>query len=281
MDMSFADEIAAWAAKENSVQGLTLIGSQARSENDQVWRADKQSDWDFQIISSRPNLFLNRAWTRRLTKAVQVYAIRRASIGGVPKIAVLFEEIEADLVIIPAKLLKLLRFAVSLGLHRRSTLIQRRVQELAVVIRPGWKFLKGADGWDAFYRRVIVDVADPRLSDDDIRDLADGFVCDYVWTNRKLARGELIAAQRMLHRSLAETNMRFFHELKMRRRERTFPEGRRAEMIASEDQLNLIRVSALCDELNLRTALDRSASCCRELVNSLLEDTWSWPHFQK
>jgi hypothetical protein len=35
---------------------------------------------------------------------------------------------------------------------------------LAVVIRPGWRFLKGGREWDAFYRRVVAEVDDPRFS---------------------------------------------------------------------------------------------------------------------
>lgn len=275
--MSLAEEIAVWAGRESSVRGLVLIGSQVRSTEDVVWRSDEQSDWDFQIITSRPELFETREWTQALGRGVHLYAVRRAAIGGVPKIAALFHGAEADLVIVPANLFSVLKIAVSLGLHRRSAWLRRRMQELAVVIRPGWKFLKGAQQWEPFYRRVLAEVADPRLSDEEIGNLANGFVCDYVWTERKIARGELIAAQRMLHRSLIETNIRFLHELKLRRGERTFPEARRAERVSSDDQLNLLRVSAACEPATLRDALETSASSCRQLVSLLLGNKWRWP----
>jgi len=275
--MALGEEIAEWAERESSVRGLVLIGSQVRPAEDVVWRSDKQSDWDFQIIASRPELFGTREWTQALGRQVHTYAVRRAAIGGVPKIAALFQGAEADFVVIPANLLSILKIAVRLGLHRRSAWVRRRTQELAVVIRPGWKFLKGAKQWELFYQRVVAGVADPRLSDEEIRSLADSFVCDYVWTDRKIARGELIAAQRMLHRSLIETNIRFLHELKLRSGERTFPEARRAERVSSGNQLNFLRVSAVCEPAALRDALETSASSCRQLVSLLLGNKWRWP----
>ena len=64
------------------------------------------------------------------------------------------------------------------------------------VIRPGWRFLKGGETWDEFYKKTVADVDDPRLSDDEAKRIANIFICDYIWVARKIDRGELIAAQR-------------------------------------------------------------------------------------
>ena len=268
----------AWAQREPTVQGLTLIGSQTRAADDQIWRADAQSDWDFQIISSQPEMFADAVWTRGLVGTeVRAYAARAARIGGVPKVNAIFAGAEADFVVLPAGMLRRLKFFVRLGLHRRGGKTRRALQDLAIVIRPGWRFLKGADTWEPFFRQVVADVPDARLDDESARRLAEAFVCDYVWLQRKLDRGELLAAQRMLHRELAETNFRLQHEVKLRRGERSFPEARRIERIATTAELSGVSVNASLDAAALRAAAERSAETCRELLGSLVGEQWRWP----
>src|ERR1035438_8838673 len=177
----------------------------SKSEADKLWRADAYSDWDFQVIASRSKQFENGAWTKDISGfELQAYAARTAIIGGVPKVSAVFTKAEADLVIIPAISARLLRWSIRLGLHKREGRVRRHVQDLAEVIRPGWRFLKGGEKWGKMYRRAIDDVQDPHLEDQEVRNLAESFVCDYVWTLRKIARGELMAAQRMLFLGLAE-----------------------------------------------------------------------------
>ena len=233
--------LAAWAATEPAVSGLVLIGSRQRGAGDAVWRADAQSDWDFQIITSRPGTFERPEWTRGLggIRDPGLCAPRSARIGGVPKVNLLYEGGEADFVVIPAKVIRRVRFLTGLAgpPSQRAGPARRQLQDLAVVIRPGWRFLKDTGQWDRFYRRAVAEVPDPRVGDELARQLAEGFVCDYVWTIRKIDRGELRAAQRMAHRELAETNFRLLHELKLRRGERTFPEARRLERIAGAAEL--------------------------------------------
>ena len=107
--------------------------------------------------------------------------------------------------------------------------------------------------------------------------LADGFVCDYLWTIRKIERGELLAAQRMLHRSLAETNIRLLHEIKLRKGQLTFPEGRRAEFVLNGNELSALIVSTTPERVALRSAVHKSAGTCRDLMRDLVGNAWHWP----
>lgn len=275
--MNLAERVAAWAGQEPTVKGLVLIGSRIHSDETGLRRADPNSDWDFQVITSRPSMFLQQAWTISLGTAVRTYAVRNTVIGRVPKIAAIFDDGEADFVIIDARTLRLGRWLLSLGLHRRSARLRRSLQDLALIVRPGWRFLKDSSNWDGFYRRLISEVEDPRLSDADSKALADGFVCDYVWTIRKIERGELLAAQRMLHRSLAEANIRLLHEIKLRKHQMTFPEGRRAEFVLNESELSSLSVNAIPERGALLSAVDKSASSCRDLMQTLLGNAWRWP----
>lgn len=275
--MNFSDRIAAWAQHEASVKALWLIGSQVRRADDRVWQADAQSDWDFQIVASDPEMFATPGWTKVLGVPLRTYAVRRAAIGGLPKVAALFAGADADFVVLPAGRLRLARWAVAFGFHRRSLTLRRMLQDLAVVIRPGWRMLKGAEIWQPFCERVVAEVPDPRLGDQEVRNLAEGFVCDAVWTLHKIDRGEWLAAQRMLHRSLAETNLRLLHELRLRHGERSFPEGRRAERILPPAEMARIAVKASPDAESLRAAVEKSAATCRELVRALVGESWHWP----
>jgi hypothetical protein len=274
---NFADIVAAWAQREPSVQALVLIGSQSRRPDDPVWRADAQSDWDFQIITSNPQLFADAAWTRGLAGAeVRAYAVREARLGDVPKIAAVFAGAEADFVILPAARLDQLKQATELGQHSSAGEVRRNLQSVAVVLRPGWRFLKGAETWEPYYRWIVAEVPDPRLDDAAARSLAEGFVCDYVWTLRKLERGELLAAQRMLHRELAETNFRLLHELKLRRNERSFPDARRIERVAGANEVAGVTVAAMPAAASLHAAVVGSGATLRELMSALAPG-WRWP----
>lgn len=275
---NLGDIVSGWAAGTESVSGVALFGSRVRADSDLSAVADERSDWDFQIISSDPAMFGGRLWADALAGArLRVYAPRMTRFGKVPKVNAVFEGAEADFVIIPARTLQLAKIMVALGLHRREGLLRRRLRDLSIVIRPGWRFLKGHDKWDAFYRRVVAEVDDARLGDDEVRALGNAFVCDYLWTLRKVDRGELIAAQRMMHHELVETNLRLFHELKLRRAERSFPDGRRIEQIAKASEVSRMSLSVPCEAPGLRAGAQASAAVFRELMESLVAGSWKWP----
>lgn len=275
----FASVLGAWAHARPDVRGLVLIGSQVRGAADRAAGADAQSDWDFQLITRRPARYADRAWTRELPAlGLQVYAHRR-TFGGVRKVTAFFSSVEVDLVLVPALSLSLARLAVAAGLHRRAgatSLLRRRLADLAIVVRPGFRFLKGEAAWGAFYRRVVAEVADPRLRDAEVRALAESFVCDALWVAKKIRRGELLAAQRLLHQSLAETNFRLLHELRLRRGLRSFPEARRLELVAPEESA-VVSVQSALEPAGLRRALTGSVATFERLTAALLNGDWQWP----
>jgi hypothetical protein len=275
----FGSVLTEWAVKEPTVSGLVLIGSRERAEEDAIWRADCESDWDFHLITSKPNRFLDSIWTKELNGAeLRVYAARMTRIGSVPKVNAIFENTEVDLVIIPSRIVKFARILTKVGWHRRNGKVRQFLQDLAVVVRPGYRFLKDTADWGTFYKFAIGAVTDARLNNDGVRRIADGFVCDYIWTVRKISRGELFAAQRMLHRELMETNFKLLHELKLRRGERSFPEARRIERIAKPEELaQLILPPSALEAKALLAAVEKSAQACRELTKELVGEGWAWP----
>jgi hypothetical protein len=268
----------AWAERTPSVKGLVLIGSRERAASDRMSGVDAQSDWDFQIITTAPMDFANRDWTCGLPgMELKVYATRVARIGGVPKVNAIFSNAEADFVVIPRWRLGLAKCAVALGQHRREGKLRSGLQDLVSVIRPGWRFLKGGRHWDSLYRRVVAEVPDPRLDDAATCALADIFLCESRWVQRKIARGELIAAQRMLHWELAETNFRLLHELKLRRGELSFERARRIERVATAEELVAVEVKAALEAGALRAAVEWSETTMRGLMRELVGERWNGP----
>lgn len=266
-----------WAESEPTVKALVLIGSQVRPADDVVWKADAQSDWDFQLISSDPGMFASSGWTSGLKDLeLRTYAPRQTRVGRVPKVSMVFNGAEADLVVLPARGMRLMRLLVTLGFHRKGR-TKRLLQDLAIVVRPGFRFLKGGEMWEPFFRRVVAEVPDARLDDDEARRLAEMFRCDAVWILRKIERGELLAAQRLLHQSLAETNIRLLHELRLRRGERSFPEGRRIERVVSLKELGSVTVGAVPEAESLRGAVRKAEATCDELMNGLVGPGWRRP----
>ncbi|MEY2879577.1 MAG: hypothetical protein RLZZ15_1957, partial [Verrucomicrobiota bacterium] len=54
-----------WAEREPSVSALVLIGSHARAAGSPE-AADEFSDWDFQVVATRPEKFGTREWLREV-----------------------------------------------------------------------------------------------------------------------------------------------------------------------------------------------------------------------
>ena len=276
MSESFADKLARWAESHPQVKALVLIGSHVR-EAGTVNHADAESDWDFQLLTSDLSFWQRRDWVEELGYGRPLAYSFRPTFGGVNKVTfILPGRIEVDLVILAARPLAGARIAVKLGLHRRLGGVRKGLGLLAVVIRPGYRFLKGEEKFGALYRQVVKEVDDPRLGDSEVVELAEGFVCDLVWQRRKLARGEFLAAQRMLHRELLETNFRLWHELRLRKQLESFPEARRIELVATPEELLAVTGAARPNRIEMAVATDAAWQTLRQLMGALVP-AWQAP----
>lgn len=273
---ALADAFIAWAKREPSIAALVLIGSRSRAVGE-VSAADRFSDWDFQVVTSRPELFADRGWLRAAGLPEPLACVvRTGRLGRTGRGTAIFTEGELDCVLLPAGKLRLARWAFALGLGERLTR-NPALGDLALVLRPGHRVIKGGPGWETFFRRVATEVPLPRLDDRAVAELADGFVCDCVSTLQKIDRGELIAAQRWLHAQLVETNFRLIHELRLRRGETSFPDARRIESLRDPVLVAALAVRATPDRESLVQAVEHSAQTCRAAVAALVGNAWHWP----
>jgi len=260
-----------WADQEPGVRVVTLFGALARGA------ATASSDVDLQVVTTRPELLAERGWTRQLKgHRLHAYAVRAAT-GGVRKATGLFDTGEIDLVIIPYSRLRLARTAVALGLHRRSRSLAAALAHMTVILRPGHEVLRGGAGWTRFYRTVVDEVPDPRLDDAEVKSLAETVYVDAFWITRKVAQGELVAAQRWLHRTPAEVNFRLLNEWRARRGERLCFDARRAEQVLPPQELSAITLNAPLEPAALLAVARQSVTTARWLVRELTGTSPEWP----
>ncbi len=270
------EKITAWALAEKEIAMVALIGSRARDRSDPL-AADDQSDWDFQIATDSEHLFVDSRWLRNLGLVPVHYVDRMGRLGSARKITAIFATTEVDCVILPLASLRAAAKQVLQSWPSVPPPLFHAAADLASVLQGGFTFLKGGEEFEKFYVFAATRITESRLSDAAAVALADGFVCDYVATMKKIRRGELIAARRWLHVQLIEANLRLLHELRQRRSLPSQPDGRRLESL-NEPRLAGLRCDAGLDAAQLSAASDGAAESLRELMRDLVGAAWSWPN---
>ena len=116
------------------------------------------------------------------------------------------------------------------------------------------------------------------MSNESVRRCADVFLCDFFWVLQKLERGELVAAQHLLHRSLSETNLRLLREVRLRKGELlpSFGLGRKVEKLLRSEQLDRIQIEARLNRDELQLAAWKAFKTLVQFVYEL-DPTWSVP----
>jgi hypothetical protein len=140
----------------------------------------------------------------------------------------------------------------------------------------GQKVLKGGPGWQRFYTRVVNEVPLAHLTDEAAISLGEGAYVDAISILGKLERGEFVAVQRWLHRSLIETNFKILHELRVRKGLVSYPDGRRVEQLLSPEELRAVRFEVTLDPGSLRTAILSSLSGTHRLLHELTGKSPTW-----
>ncbi len=211
----------AWLQAEPAVCSAVLFGSRARKAG-AVASHDAWSDVDLHIVTDAADRIVATDWARVMVGHPFCMQVLRPATGGTKKLTVMFEHGEVDLVLVGAGQMRLASLAMRLGLHRRARLVAGPLNTFATIMSGGYRFLKGEPAWGKLYARVVAEMAGYRLNDTEVRQLADSFLCDLLWVLQKLERGELVAAQRILHKALHETNVVLLHELRVRKISRPF-----------------------------------------------------------
>jgi predicted nucleotidyltransferase len=255
-----------WVKSERMVKAAVLFGSQARPRG--MAAADQWSDIDLHLVAHTPARLERVDWSRTLPNQLLLHQVVRPATGGVRKVTALFAGGEADFVLVPAMKFRLAGLAVALGLHHRIGFLRDALNSLATIMGGGYRFLKGEKAWGSTYARIVGELPGFRVSDAEACRLADVSLCDLLWVLQKLERGELVAAQRILHRAVLETNLVLLHEARTRRRETTFQQARRVESLLTPAELGRVQVDAGLQ----REALQRAAWRTYEGLQGLMTE---------
>jgi len=278
--LTLFDSLQQWLRGADDVRVAAVFGSRARTLCGEGQPADPWSDVDLQLVTTQPKRYLNRDWTAQLAdQELHAYAARPV-FGGAQKVTALFSGGEVDFVIVPYRRLLLGRVAFTLGLHRRLPGVQRGLGEFALVMSFGQKVLKGGPGWQRFYTRAVAEVPLAHLTDEEAVSLCEGAYVDAASVMGRIARGEFVAAQRWLHRSVVETNFRLLHELRVRRRQVSYPDGRRVERLLPPDELAAVRFEARLDADSLRSTTLAALAATRRLLTELTGRAPTWPELK-
>ncbi len=266
--------VIAWLKRESSVESAVLFGSTA--SRGKKTRADGWSDFDLHVVTRSPRKLERIDWARSLRGHGFVLQIVRSATGGVRKVTALFASGQLDLVLVPAAVMKNSRAAAARGQHRRPGKWQVALNEMATCLAGGYRFLKGEKKWGDFYSWVAVEMIGVRVSDSAAAGLAALFLSELLWVFQKIHRGELMAAQLVMHRSLAETNFRLVRELRLRRGDAldSFGLGRHAEATLAGAELDAVRLNARLNRRELTKAAWHSLAGLRHLMCELVP-AWS------
>ena len=135
-----------WLQAEPSVRAAVLFGSQVRKPGSAT-AADGWSDIDLHIITSAPARTEALDWARAFPDHRLCLSAVRPATGGVRKVTLLFDDGEADLVLVPSAKLRMAALAMHLGLHRKIDFLAGALNNLATIMGGGFRFLKGEKTW--------------------------------------------------------------------------------------------------------------------------------------
>lgn len=260
-----------WMEEQPEIKSVVLFGSSARQmESDSA--IDNWSDADLHVISSRVSGLEGVDWAKIFPDRDFIFSTIRPATGGVRKSTLFFGTGQIDLVVLPWARLRLARLAFACGFYPRIRALKVGLDEIRTCIQPGYRFLKGEANWGKFYQRVLASTTGVRLQDGEIRERADVVTADLLWILQKIDRGELLAAQHLLHRSLAETNFAFVREYRIRIGQPlpSFGLGRRAETILSANEFSWVRIDANLSAEALRNAAWISHAGLKHLMAHLV-----------
>jgi len=266
-----------WMEANPTIKSVVLFGSSARVDAAQSV-ADGWSDFDFHVIAGDVEQLESIDWAIAFPSAGFIFKTIRPATGGVRKSTLFFERGQVDLVVLPLSRLRLARLGFFLGLYPRVRSLKVGLDEISTCIQPGYRFLKGEKQWGKFYGLIVKETTGVRLEERELCQRADVATADLLWILQKIDRGELRAAQHLLHRSLAETNFALIREYRIRIGQRlpSFGFGRRAESLLTADEIGWVSVEADLKADALRKAAWHSHAGMRAMMAQLMPQ-WRVP----
>jgi len=249
--VDFFSEVIAGLKAANHIRVCVVFGSFARFLHGFGDQPDRYSDVDVQVITDDLSIFRDESWPKTLSSSPLLSYTHKAVFGGVNKATVIFDGGGVDVVILDHRSLLAARFLHSSGFSSISGKFRARMASFSDLMRFDYCMVKGSRKWEEFYREAGLAGSRLEITDSEAQSLSCAAFAEAINILGRIERGELIAAQRLLHLELVELNIRLLNELRERRGEYTYHRGRRAEQILPDDLRKYILVDSRCNKIEL------------------------------
>jgi hypothetical protein len=250
----WASALSAWAHAESDIRALVQVGSRV-----QVGAVvDSWSDFDYQLITTRPEKYRDGSFCRALGPCLAYGS--DVAFGDSLKVTAIYDgALEADFVVL--RNLEVLIATFALRWPRTERLwpraLRRGVADLRIVVAPGWRMIKGGGKWERRYSRVTPFHAS--MTEGEFDRLCGGFWSQLVGAAKRAQRGEFRASQRAVHRDLMEKSLRILQEEALLDGRPAHPLGRRAELWLTREQLEATAGGTRPERAALMAALGQLA----------------------
>ena len=269
----FEARIVDWARRQPDVEALVLAGSRALGSGVDEW-----SDWDFHLISARPQQYYRTDWLAEIAPTWCAHAERTPR--GVIKVSAVFEGgLEADFVPLAAWQMKLVYWGMRHPAWAKEmpTRLRRGILETrAFLLGSGYRVLVGGKAWERRLTALDVEWVGPSMSAEEFFRHVGAFWQKSVWLTKKIARPEPRSAMHWLHKLVTDHVYALLAEEARLAGRPARPEARKAEqwldarrlaqtvIATGTDQRVLAR--ALLAEITLFEEVSRSVAATRSFI---------------
>lgn len=249
----FEARIVAWARRQPDIVALVQIGSRVQTGG----KFDALSDWDFHLITTRPQQYYRTDWLAEIAPPWCAHAERTPR--GVIKVSAVFEGgLEADFILLTNWQMKLVYWCMRhpdwvkwmpARLHRG--ILETRV----ILLGSGNRVLIGGKAWEKRLTALDVPWISLRMSKEEYSKHTAAFWQKSVWVAKKIARPEPRSAMHWLHKLVTEHVYALLEEEAWLAGRVARPEALKAEKWLDERRLQQTAIETGLDQRGLARAL--------------------------
>ncbi len=265
----FEARIVEWARRQPDVEALVQIGSRVQVGG----TVDAWSDWDYHLISSRPEKYNSTDWLAEIAPPWCANAER--SLRGVIKVSAVFDHnIEVDFVLLSAWQMKLVYWGMKhpdwvswmpARLHRG--IVETRV----ILLGSGHRVLVGGRAWAQRLKALEVPWASIRMSVEEFSQHTAAFWQKSVWVAKKISRPEPRSAMHWLHKLVIHHVYALLEEEAWLAGRVARPEALKAEKWLDAKRLAQTDIATSTDQRGLAQALLAEITLFEEVSRSVAE----------
>lgn len=197
----FENRIVAWAQRRPDIKALVLGGSRAGTAG-----VDGLSDWDFQLITTRPEDYRNTRWLAEVAPCWCAHAERTPR--GVIKVSAVFANgIEADFVPLSAWQMRVVFWSMRHPrlADRMPRLLLHGIRETRTfLLGSGFRLLVDSGGWEPRLAALKTSWPDEKVSRQVYARHVSAFWVKAIWVSKKVARPEPRSAVLWMHALMRE-----------------------------------------------------------------------------